>query len=405
MRTVPYFLDSVPRARRREYPRLRGHLDTGVVVVGGGLTGCACAEVFAAAGVDVVLLEAGRLAAGGTGATDGLLRQGYDASFEATVARHGLRTARTLWQGIRRASLDMAAAIRRLRLRCDLVSQDLVWIARGDAEASRGLAHEYKARRAAGLDVRWMTAAALAREAHVDADGAIRMRGDAVDPYRAAAGLAAAAAQRGAAIFERSQVRRIRAGRRRVAIVAEGGTIDADAVLVATDAPIPDLRALRRHLTPRQAYTVVTESLSAAIRKQVGSRAAALRDTHDPPHLLRWLKEDRILFSGAAQPPVAPRALDKAVVQRSGQLMYELSTMYPPISGLQPRWAWSAIYHDTPDGLPLVGAHRNFPRHLFALGQGRHGAGAAWLAARVLLRQFLGEAARGDERYGFSRIL
>jgi glycine/D-amino acid oxidase-like deaminating enzyme len=92
-------------------------------------------------------------------------------------------------------------------------------------------------------------------------------------------------------------------------------------------------------------------------------------------------------------------------VQHANELMYELTTLYPAISGLQPGWAWDVIGHGSPDGLPVVGPHRNFPRHLFALGHGAHGAGVAWLAARVLLRAFLGEPAKGDEDFGFGRIL
>ena len=85
--------------------------------------------------------------------------------------------------------------------------------------------------------------------------------------------------------------------------------------------------------------------------------------------------------------------------------MYELSTSYPAISGTMPEWAWAFAHDETVDGLPYVGLHRNFPRHLFALGHGRHGEGVAWLAARVLLRAFRGEPAKGDELFGFGRIL
>ena len=85
--------------------------------------------------------------------------------------------------------------------------------------------------------------------------------------------------------------------------------------------------------------------------------------------------------------------------------MYELTTFYPAISGVQPEWAWETIHYGSPDGLPVVGPHRNFPRHLFALGHGRHGAGVAWLAARVLLRAYLGEQAKGDDLFGFARVL
>jgi hypothetical protein len=42
---------------------------------------------------------------------------------------------------------------------------------------------------------------------------------------------------------------------------------------------------------------------------------------------------------------------------------------------------------------------------LFALGGFRHGAGFAWAAARILLRNFQGEPAKGDEAFGFARVL
>jgi glycine/D-amino acid oxidase-like deaminating enzyme len=85
--------------------------------------------------------------------------------------------------------------------------------------------------------------------------------------------------------------------------------------------------------------------------------------------------------------------------------MYELSVLYPPISGLRAEWAWDLTHYETVDRLPFVGLHRNFPRHLFAMGASRHGAGFAWLAARILLRQYQGEAAKGDDLFGFSRVL
>src|SRR5687767_4861815 len=102
MRSVPYFLDIFPRSRRPDYSRQRGEISTGVAIVGGGLTGCACAAVFAAAGVKVVLLEADRLGGGATAASAGLLRQDLDASFQDSVSRHGVRTARHVWQSFRR---------------------------------------------------------------------------------------------------------------------------------------------------------------------------------------------------------------------------------------------------------------------------------------------------------------
>ena len=404
-RHVPIWLDRFPKSRRPSYPKLRGEFQTDVVIIGGGLTGCACALSFAAAGVKCVVIEADRIGGGATGGSLGLIREDFDASFAENASAHGLRAARLLWQGMRRASLDLQAAIRRFEIRCDLAPQDLLRIAPRHSQAAKLLEREYRARREAGLDHSWVTAAALKRETSIDSAVAIRSRGAALDPYRACLGFASAAIARGASIFEHSSVRRIRVKRKLVEIATAAGSIQADAVVVATGAPLSDLRALRRHMRPEQGYAVVTESLPAAVRRELGKRAAALRDGAVPPHFLRWLKDDRALFGGADQKPVASRALDKVLVQRTGQLMYELSVIYPAISGAQPEWAWDFAHDGTIDGLPYIGLHRNFPRHLFAVGHSRHGAATSWLAARLLLRLYRGEPSKGDELFGFARIL
>jgi glycine/D-amino acid oxidase-like deaminating enzyme len=297
----------------------------------------------------------------------------------------------------------LAAAIRRLNVRCDLVPQDLLQIVRRDADAVKRLRREYEARRAAGLDHSWLTPAALAREAAIEGGGAIRTRGFAFDPFRACVGFAAAAVERGAEVFERTPVRRVRAKRKLVEVTTATGTVRGQAVVIATGAPLPDLRALRRHLSPQQGYAVVTEPLPAAVRRELGRRAASVTDAGSPPHFLRWLKDDRALFAGADQGPVPVRGQEKMLVQRTGQLMYELSTIYPDISGILPAYGWESSYAATAEGLPYIGPHRNFPFHLFAFGDSSHSVTGAYLASRVLLRHHLDDLDASDSAFSFTR--
>jgi gamma-glutamylputrescine oxidase len=53
--------------RRRSFPKLKGEHTADAVVIGGGLTGSMAAYVLAAGGLDVILVEADRLATGSTG--------------------------------------------------------------------------------------------------------------------------------------------------------------------------------------------------------------------------------------------------------------------------------------------------------------------------------------------------
>ena len=354
-----------------------------------------------------VLLEAERIATGSTASSSGLLRPDPAASFREASQRYGLRDARTLWQATRRSALDFTAGLRRLGIRADAVPADALTMARGSREFEKPLRREYDAQRDAGLEVSWLAASALAREASVDLGIAgIRTRdGAQIDPYRAALGLAAAAAKRGAAIFEKSAASRIRAGRKAVEIRTEAGSIAAAAVVIATGYPPNDLRGLRRHFDRQLHYCVATEPMNAAMRRSAGRRAASIEDVDTSKHTLRWMKDESVLFCGGTSPMLPPRSRPKAVEQHTWELMYQLSLLYPAVSGIQPTHAWDLEAARTLDGLPYLGTHRNYPRHLFALGIDPHRLGYCWLAARLLLRQFQGAPEKSDAVFGFARVL
>ena len=62
---------------RPAYPKLDGQVTADVAIVGGGLTGISAALTRAESGITAVVLEAGRIGAGGSGRNGGLC-QGAD---------------------------------------------------------------------------------------------------------------------------------------------------------------------------------------------------------------------------------------------------------------------------------------------------------------------------------------
>ena len=89
---------------------------------------------------------------GATAGADGLLREGFGGSFQETVARHGVRAARALWDGMRRGSLEFAATLRRLNVRCDAAPMDVLTVVPASGDAAKRLRREQTTRRDAGAD-------------------------------------------------------------------------------------------------------------------------------------------------------------------------------------------------------------------------------------------------------------
>lgn len=397
-----YWLDRFPSSRRPSYPRHRGTLQVEVAVVGGGALGCATAYVLAAAGVDVALFEQGRLAHAQAGRGTGLVVHEPEPFFYKLAKQHGVRDARHIYQIARRGSLEYVAALKRLRIECGLQVRDAIHFS-----ASPGGIHElqkeYSARREAGLEVASLKGSQLFRRVGVEGFGLITHGNASVDPYRAALGLARAAVARGAKIFEQSPVSRIRPRRRTVEMKTAGGTVTASKIVLATGYPTDDFKPLRRRFTRTDNYVVLTPELPAAIRREMGSPELILRDTSSPDHWTHWFG-NRVLFAGADQRSVADRLRERALIQRTGQLMYELSVMRPAISGLMPEYSWEVESSRTIDGVPYYGPHRNYPHHYFAFSGGPGGLGLSFAAARIILRHYQGEPDRGDEPLSFTRI-
>ena len=353
------WIDGFPKSRVPGYPRHRGHLDTDVAIVGGGLTGCATAYALAASGIKAVLVEGNQIGHGSTGAAAGWIAEDPGVSFGDLEKALGLRAARSAFQTWRRSALDFAALLRRLNVKCHLEPRATITVAETPEQAAR-LKREQQARRNAGLDAPSVDPRAIKSETGLTARAGLRGKdGATLDPARACAGLAAAATARGARLFERSPAKRIRFGAKAVDVATADGTIRADRVVIATGQPTPLFKSLVRHFWLRSSYLRSPSRCRPGSADSSGAGASIVRDSADPPHIVRWVDDERLLVMGADGESPPERLREKVDVQRTGQLMYELSTLYPEISGILPAYGWDAPYARTADGLPL---HRSAPQ-------------------------------------------
>ncbi len=395
--------DRFPASRVPSYPRHRKPFTTDVVIIGGGLTGCAAAYAFAAAGIKTVLLEADRLGMGATSLAGGWISDDPGVPFADAEHLLGLRAARAGFQAWRRSALEFASLLRRLNIKCYLEPATSLTIALTPEQHAR-LQKERKVRLDAGLEAPALGSRVVSKEIALSPSVALRGReGATIDPYRACLGLAGAAEQRGAQLFEKSPVRRVTFNRKIADVHTAGGKIRTRKVIVATGTPTMLFKSLRRHFWFKTTYVALTDPIHAKIRNQLGKRKTVVRDSADPYHVVRWLDDERLMVMGADIETPPDRQKAKMLGPKTGQLMYELSVLYPEISGIQPAYGWSMDYAKTAEGLPYIGPHRNFPHHLFVFGDSSHSVTGSYLASRVLLRYFLDELDSSDKAFEFNR--
>jgi glycine/D-amino acid oxidase-like deaminating enzyme len=260
----------------------------------------------------------------------------------------------------------------------------------------KGLRKEFEMRRRAGLPGRWLSSTSLERMTGIRGEAAIATPGNAqVNPLRACHGFLRAAAGLGARIFERSQVRRVKTAKDGVEIHTSGGVITAGHVIVATGYATSEFRGLVGRFRMKDTYVIATRRLPVRLRPSGARRSSKGRrlrsslpmawDTDRPYHYLRWTEDGRLLVGGEDTVHRTVKGSRQRIARARGRLLQYLAQVYPDLARERPEYAWEGLFAETPDGLPYIGTHSRYPRHLFALGYGGNGMTACFLASRLLL--------------------
>jgi gamma-glutamylputrescine oxidase len=350
-----------------------------VAIVGGGVTGCACALVLAEAGRRVRLYEAREIAGGASGRNGGFALRGGAPAYDAARRELGPERAKGLWRWTERYldRLETLAgdAFRRtgsLRLAADPDE-------RAELEA------EYEALREDGFAVEWRDE--LAEPIRDRFDGAIFHPPDgSLQPARWVRRLAARAAEAGAELCEH----------RRVESIDE---LEADHVVLATDGYtqglLPELDAA---VTPTRGQVLVTEPLE--------------RRLFPCPHYARhgydyWQQtlEGRLVVGGFRD-----KALDHehtADEQVTPLIQEHLERFVTELLGEAPQieHRWAGIFGATEDRLPLVGLVPGQDRVWVSCGYSGHGNVMGLACGELVAGAILGRPAPELELFEPARLL
>lgn len=302
------------RAQEQELPE-----EVDFAVVGGGFTGLAAAAWLRRIEPkkSVALFETSRIGAGSSGHTGGMAL-GETASGDLP--------------GLGDVLGGFSSILRELRVECDLSLPGALEIGRQEILANS--------------PIEWTDSGKLGVTREVP--------GGTIDPGKMVSGLAKAARQRGALIFESARVENLQHGEPAI-LEVRGKQVRARCVLLATNAASLELSGLAKRAQAKFTLAVATEPLSAEQIRELGLAAGKPFYTVDLPYLWgRVVYGDRVIFGSGLVHLEDWRellALDITVGQAAelmGQLEKRVHELHPVLRDvrLSHRWGGPILIAD-----------------------------------------------------------
>ncbi|MGI8646964.1 MAG: FAD-dependent oxidoreductase [Acidimicrobiales bacterium] len=362
-----YWMDSTPET---SYPSLDDDATADVAVIGGGIAGICTAWELARTGRSVVLLEADCIVASTTGHTTAKVSAQHTLIYEHLRSSLGAQTAREYGQSQLDAIEHVVRTVDELGIDCDLERRPAFTYVGSDEQIP--LIHaEAAAAQAAGLPacVVEQTKLPYPIAAAVRVDDQVQLH-----PRRYLLALADDLARRGGRIFENTRVVGLHEGTPCRISTADGITVTADAVVVATHYPIFDRAALFSRLTPHRELVVAApistdrDPGGMYITPDENTRSVRTAPYRDGQRLLIVTGESFAL--GA--PDVASRA-------------HRLAGWVEEHFQARPSYHWAAQDNSTTDRLPYIGKFHLGAKHVYvATGFGGWGMSNGVVAGRLL---------------------
>lgn len=371
------------------FPPLERDLRCEVLVVGGGITGALVADEFARHGHDVAVVEQRDIGWGSSAASTGLLQYEIDTHMTDLARRYGEDNAVLAYRACADAIGALGELSAELRDTGFMPARSLYFASK--RRHARDLRTECELRARHGFEVDWLERDALQARFGIDAPAAILSRlGAHLDPYRMTYRLLARLRRRGASVFDRTTIARVRTSSRGiVATTAHGASIRAGHVVFAAgyanQAWLKD-RVARN----RSSYAFVTDPVD---REALGVlRRTMVWESARPYLYLRPTSDHRLLVGGEDDAVDVPARRDARVEKKARILLKRVLSLFPGLP-VVPAFSWAGTFAETDDGLPYFGPHpQHGPRVLFAMAYGGNGityslAGTGLLRAQVERRR------------------
>jgi len=382
-----YYAATADRSQR--HAPLSGAVRCDVAIVGGGLAGLSAALELSERGLDVVVLEAREIGWGASGRNGGQAIHGLACGQDVIESQLGLADSRKVWDMTIEALDLLRERIARHAIDCDWRDGFLgvATSARKGAALARWAdeietKYRYPLVRIAPADVgRWVASGRYHSAVHDPRSGHLH-------PLKYVRGLARAAADAGARIFEGTEVTSL-AQDGGVTLRTPAGEVRAGRALLAGNVYLHDVAPrLEARIMPVGTYIVCSEALDPALADSLVPTRSAVCDTDFVLDYYRTTNDHRLLFGGRVSYSTRTPANLRDSMRR------RMVRTFPQLGSAKIDYAWGGFVDITMNRAPDFG--RIGDAVYYVQGFSGHGLALTGLAGRVVAEAMTADAGRFD---------
>lgn len=393
-----YWTDSAPSI---QFGRLTKTLETDVVVVGAGIAGLSVAYNVAKTGFRVVVLEDGEVGSGESGRTTAHLVNALDDRYIEIEKTFGEAKSRLAAESHTAAIQFIEEVVREESIDCDFERVN-GYLFLDPTDKISTLQDEFEATRKAGIPVELLSA--VPDLAHYEGP-CIRFPGQAqFHPMKYLAGLCRAIVSAGGEIYTRTKVTDIR----KDGVTANGLTVSARHIVVATNTPVNDRVTMHTKQYPYRTYVVAAEipvgSVERALWWDTGTAYSPW--VTKPYHYVRTqpfnATSDLLIVGGEDHKTGQAHVEDIPEQDRYTRLEQWARRHFPMITNIA--YTWSGQVMEPVDMIGFIGRNPGDHNIYIATGDSGNGMTHGTIAGLLISELISGKHHAWEKLYDPSRI-
>lgn len=355
-----------------------------IVIVGAGITGAFLAERFTREGRSVAVLDRHAPAAGSTQASTAMLLWELDASLLELEERFGVERAGRIANACRQRVAGIAGMVKQFGIACDFAWRPSLYLS-GDKLDPEQLREEKRIRDHLGIEGRYLDADALGARGIIG-QGALLYPGSAeADPVKLALGMMAVAVMRGARVITPATALGYETSLEGVVVETDCGIVRAESLVLASGYEMPEFVPVERHRMA-SSWAIATDPLD----RLPWPNSALTWEAADPYLYMRMTADGRLIVGGEDETLAGPDERERLTATKVERLLAKAAALCPALAGVRAQFAWSGVFGETDDSLPLIGRVPGRPNCFAAFGYGGNGITFSALAAELLTAELTG---------------